>query len=116
MNFIQTIFESLEKSRKQFTGEIPYDIETYVIGSGGNFEVHEYITYTKAIKIYEKYKSNLPLGRRETRRQVGDAIMESWHTMESQTGITYTFMFKVDKIIPHDPNKVIEEWNEKTKN
>lgn len=113
MNLIESIFESIKKSIKQFAGEIPYDIETYVIGSGGNFEIHENITLNKAHKIYEEYKKTLPLGKKTEKKDVGNAIMEAWHTMESQTGITYTFMFKANKIIRHDPNEVIKEWNER---
>lgn len=116
MNLIETIFKSINKGIHQLNGDIPYDIETYVIGSGGNFEIHEYISLSKALQLYENYKKKLPLGKRTEIKDVGRAIMEAWHTLESNTGITYTFMFKINKIIRHDPNKVIDEWNEKTGN
>lgn len=116
MNFIETIFESINKALKQTTNEIPYDIETYCIGSGSNFEVHTNISLQKALKLYEKLKERLPLGKKIEEKQIGKYKLESWHTLESETGITYTFMFQITKLIYHDPNKVIEEWNKRKEN
>lgn len=110
MNFIETIFESFQKATMQFMGEIPNDIRNYCIGSGSKFEIHKNISYSKAKKIYEEYKSNLPLGRRQTIKEIAGFIIEDFATMESSTGTTYTFMFEIGKIIEHDPNEVIEEF------
>ena len=116
MNLVETIFESLKKEIKQKTGQIPYDIEIYCIGSGSNFEVHTNISVKKANEIYENYIKKLELGKLIESKNLGSSYrMESWHTLESNTGITYTFMFKINKLIYHNPNEVIKEWNERKK-
>lgn len=109
MNFIKTIFESIQIGLKQAEGKYPNEIKNFIIGSGSNFIVHKSITITKANNLYKKYKAKLPLGTKITEKEVGTFIIEDWHTMESNTGHTYTFMFEVNEIIEHNPNDVITE-------
>lgn len=114
MNFIEGIFDSIDIGLKRIIGIYPEEINSYCIGSGSNFTIHRFISYEEALEIYKKYKENLQcLGKIKEKKQVANFILEKWHTLESQTGYTYTFMFKITEIIEHNPNKIIDEWIEK---
>lgn len=113
MNFIESIIASMEKTHKQIMGSYPEDIISVCIGSGSSFTIHQYISWDKAYKLFTEYKSNLQLGTRISKKSTGYFILECYHTMESQSGETYCFMFPIDEVIQHDPQEVIEEWIEK---
>ena len=113
MNFIESLIASMVKGHKQIMGEYPEDIISVCIGSGSSFNIHQNVSWNKAIKLFEEYKSKLYLGKKVKNKSVGPFIMESYRTMESQSGETYCFMFPIDKVVQHDPNEVINEWIEK---
>lgn len=110
MNFIETIFESFQIGLNQIEGKYPNEIKNFIIGSGSHFIIHKSITNDMALNLYKEYKNKLPLGTKISKKEVGNFIIEDWHTLESNTGHTYTFMFEVDEIIEHNPNDVITEW------
>lgn len=115
MNFIETIFDSFQKGMKQITGEYPNEIKTYCIGSGSRFIIHQNISSKMAIDIYAEYKNQMPLGKIISKKEIGGFILESFHTLESNTGITYCFMFEITQVIEHNPNDIIDEWIETDK-
>lgn len=87
MNFIESLFKNFE--------EVPV---TVCIGSGSNFEIYTDVNYLQAFDLYKSYVKELSLGglgRRISSQQNGLYILESFHAMESSTGITYCFMFPV---------------------
>lgn len=116
MNFIESLFEQLERGIKEVTGDIPAKIESYCIGSGSNFKVHAYITFPKAYKLYEEMKENLHcLGKRTDIVRSGRFIKETFCTMESNTGYTTTFMFPISSFEIHNPNDTLYEWTDTLK-
>lgn len=115
MNFIESIFDSFQKGMKQISGEYPNEIKTYCIGSGSNFIIHKNISIKMAEELYEKYKNKMPLGKKISEKQIGSFILESFQTLESNTGITYCFMFEITQVIEHNANDVIQEWIETDK-
>lgn len=116
MNFIESLIKEYERNIKEVTGDIPAKIESYCIGSGSYFEVHAYITFKKAYKLYEEMKSNLQcLGKRTDIVKAAGFIKETFHTMESNTGYTSTFMFPISSFEIHNPNDTLYEWTETLK-
>lgn len=116
MNFIESIVKEFQRDLHEITGEIPRKLETYCIGSGSNFKVHAYITYEKALKLYNEMKENLQcLGKRTDYKNVGGFIKETFHTMESNTGYTSTFMFPISSFEIHNPNETLYEWTDTLK-
>ena len=115
MNFICSVFDSIQRGIKQVNGEFPYDIKSFCIGSGSTFVIHRHISSKMADKLYDEYKSRLPLGRKESSMNHGEFKLESFCTMESDTGTTYTFMFPISEVVEHNPNDILDEWYETSK-
>lgn len=115
MNFIESIFNEFQKGIKEIMGDIPKEIKSYCIGSGSNFEVHAYITLDKALEIYENKKKQLPLSKRTEKIENGNYIKETFHTLESQSGYTSTFLFPINNIKFYDPNDTLREWTKTLK-
>lgn len=101
MNFIETLVQSYCNDLKEFIDNGFEDLKkrNWCIGSGSSFNIYIGYTEEEAQEIFENLDVRQCFGKRIYKKEFGYTILESYHTMESNSGHTEIFKFQVDDII-----------------
>lgn len=101
MNFIETLVNSISNEMKQFIENGFKDIKkrNWCIGSGSEFNIYKNYTYDEAYEIFKNLNVRQCFGKRKYKKEYGYTTIESYYTMESNSGHTEVFMFEIDEII-----------------
>lgn len=94
MNFIQSLFRDMKKI---FNGTYKPKLErqNYCIGSGGNFEIYKKMTREEAFEVFNNLDVRQCFGSKISEKIGYYYALQEYHTMESNTGSTFIFMFPV---------------------
>lgn len=101
MNFIETLVDSIANDLKEFIDNGFRDLKkrNWCIGSGSSFNIYKDLTEEEAHKIFKNLDVRCNFGKRIYKKEYGYTELESYYTMESNSGHTEIFKFEIDEII-----------------
>ena len=108
---IKTMFEdgtmeksfaiSMYKLKHMFDGTIfeSKEPDTFLVGSGSNFNVYSGYSYKEILKIYKKLPCFYSTGSLVGKSEAYCFLLEQYYAMESSTGYVYCYIIPINNII-----------------